>query len=531
MSSPTDPSPWKTFPSELIGREAERRATDALFDAARAGMSGTLVLRGEPGIGKTSILLNAELQAEGFRVLRVDGIQAEESLGFAALHRLLLPVLGESESLPTPQRRALDAAFGGLEGGAPDRFLIGLALLTLLSGISAHAPLLCIIDDAQWLDGETKELLAFIARRLFAESLVLLVAVRGTSDGPDAFTGLPELEIRGLESTEAWGLLSTAFNRQLDVAMMGRLVRETEGNPLALLELGRDATATGRVASLLPGQPLPLSRRLENLFERQLRGLPEATQQFLLVAAAEPSRADLVWKATERLGIPADAADPAIAAGLFDPHGSPAFRHPLIRSVVYSTASASDRRRAHAELANLFDETDAYRRASHRAWAAAAPDEDIALELEQSADRAEGQGGLAARASLMARAAELTPDVSRRASRLLLAAEAAHAAGNVAQAQSLLQQAREQLTDPVQLAHAHRVEAAFRSFTEPATFRGSCCRRQRSCRLSLLFRRVTRTPKLCRPASCQASSPGGPRRQRWGRPRSQQLHLGIQGKR
>ena len=220
------------------------------------------------------------------------------------------------------------------------------------------------------------------------------------------------------------------------------------------------------MSSLLPGQPLPLSRRLENLFERQVRGLPEATQQFLLVAAAEPSRTDLVWKATERLGIPADAADPAIAAGLFDPHGSPAFRHPLIRSVVYSTASASDRRRAHAELANLFDETGRLRRASHRAWAAAGPDEDIALELEQSADRAESQGGLAARAALMA-AAELTPDVSRRATRLLVAAEAAHAAGNVAQAESLLQQAREQLTDPVQLAHAHRVEAAFRSFTEP----------------------------------------------------------------
>ena len=254
------------------------------FSIRPAGMSGTLVLRGEPGIGKTSILLNAETGGR-FPRTTVDGVQAEESLGFAGLHRLLLRF---SES-PNPYLRpsAEHEADGGLEGGAPDRFLIGLALLTLLSGLSAHAPLLCIIDDAQWLDGETKELLAFIARRLFAESLVLLVAVRGPSDGPDAFTGLPELEIRGLESTEAWGLLSATFNRQLDVAMMGRLVRETEGNPLALLEPGHDANgdrssvlASARSTASFessPGEPVRAPK---------LRGLPEATQQFLLVAAA-----------------------------------------------------------------------------------------------------------------------------------------------------------------------------------------------------------------------------------------------------
>ncbi len=438
------------------------------FSARRArGMSGTLVLRGEAGIGKTSILLAAERQAEGFRVLRVDGIQAEENLGFAALHRLLLPVLGESEHLPPPQWRALEATFGGIEGGAPDRFLIGLAVLTLLSGVSARTPLLCIIDDAEWLDGETKELLAFVARRLYAESLVLLLAVREPADGPDAFTGLPELEILGLVPSDALGLLSAAFDRRLDVVMMSRLVKETLGNPLALLELGRDATATGRIATLLPDQPLPLSRRLEDLFERRVRDLPEATQQFLIVAAAEPSRTDLVLKASERLGIPPDAADPAIDAGLFDPYGSPAFRHPLIRSAVYTTASPSDRRRAHAQLAELLDERDADLRACHRASAAASPAEDIALELEQGADRAEARGGISARAALMARAAELTPDTSRRATRLLVAAEAALAAGNVPQAEALLQRARDQLTDPVQLAHASRVEAAFRSFTEP----------------------------------------------------------------
>jgi DNA-binding CsgD family transcriptional regulator len=438
-----------------------------MLSAARGGMSATLVLRGEPGIGKTSILLAAEKQAEGFRILRVDGIQAEEDLGFAALHRLLLPVLGESEHLPPPQRRALEATFGGIEGGAPDRFLIGLAVLTLLSGLSARTPLLCIVDDAQWLDGETKELLAFVGRRLYAESLVLLLAVREQLEGPDAFTGLRELQIRGLKPSDSLGLLSNTFERGLDVVTMSRLAKETLGNPLALLELGRDATATGRVATLLPDQPLPLSRRLEDLFERQVRGLPEETQRFLIVAAAEPSRSDLVWKAAERLQIPADAADPAIEAGLFNPNSNPSFRHPLIRSAVYSAASLSDRRRAHGELAELLDSRDADLRACHRASAATAPDEDIALELEQGADRAESRGGLSARAALMARAAELTPDTSRRATRFLVAAEAALAAGNVPQAEALLTRAREQLTDPVQLAHASRVEAAFRSFTEP----------------------------------------------------------------
>lgn len=278
---------------------------------------------------------------------------------------------------------------------------------------------------------------------------------------------MPELEIRGLEPSEALGLLSAAFDRGLDIVMMSRLVKETRGNPLALIELGRDATATGRVATLLPEQPLPLSKRLEGVFERRLRDLPEATQQFLIIAAAEPSRIELVWKAAERLQIPPDAADPAIDAGLFDPNGTPAFRHPLIRSAVYSAASASDRHRAHAELAELLDPRDVDLRAYHRASAASAPDEAIALELEQGADRAEIRGGLSARAALMARAAELTPDPCLRATRLLVAAEAALAAGNVPQAETLLQRAREHLTDDVQFAHASRVEAAFRSFTEP----------------------------------------------------------------
>jgi tetratricopeptide (TPR) repeat protein len=458
---------WKTSPIELIGREDERRKTDALLDAARGGMSGTLVVRGEAGIGKTSILRAVEQQAEGFRVLRVQGVGVEESMSFAALHRLLVPILGAAESLPPPQRRALEAAFGRIDDGTPDRFLIGLAALTLLAGASASAPLLCVVDDAQWLDGETKDLLAFIARRLYAESLVLLLAVREPGGGPDAFAGLPELHIQGLRPRDAHALLSTALDHRLDVATINRLVDETQGNPLALLELGRDAGATLNTAGLLPDVPLPLNRRLEDLFKRQVRALPDPTQAFLLVAAAEASRTDLVWKAAERLGIPADAADPAMYEGLFDPRGAPAFRHPLIRAAVYGSASPSERRRVHAVLADLLDAKEADLRASHRALAAADPDEEVAVELERGADRAERRGGLSARAAFMERAAELTPDSSRRAARMLMAAEAALAAGNAPRAKGLLKRAQTGLTDPVQLAHARRVEAAFRSFSEP----------------------------------------------------------------
>ena len=302
--------------------------------------------------------------------------------------------------------------------------------MTLLAGVSAHAPLLCLIDDAQWLDGETKELLAFIARRLYAEGLVLLLAVREPTEDRDAFAGLPELRIRGLQPSGARRLLSTALDQRLDMATTSRLVHETQGNPLALVELGRDATTSRRAAALLPVEPLPLSRRLEDLFKRQVQELPEETQQFLLVAAAEPAHTDVVWKAAEQLRIPAEVADPAIDAGLFDPQGVPAFRHPLIRSAVYGAASASDRRRVHAAIADVLDVEEADLRACHRASVAAAPDEDIAAELERARIGPNVVGGCRA-AVFMARAAELTPDSSRRASRELAAAEAALAAGNV----------------------------------------------------------------------------------------------------
>ena len=467
-SGPADSS-LKNSPIELIGRQDELRVIGALLYAARDGMSGSLVLRGEAGIGKTSVLLAAEQQAEGFRVLRVEGVEAEENIGFAALHRLLVPVLADSPSLPPPQRRALEATFGSIDTDAPDRFLIGLAVLTLLAGASTRAPLLCIVDDAQWLDGETNELLAFVARRLYAEGIVMLLAIRESSESPGPYAGLPELHIRGLQPSGSRQLLSTALDQRLDMVTMSRLVHETQGNPLALLELGRDAIAGGRGVGLLPDEPFPLSRRLEDLFNRQVGSLPDPSQRFLLVAAAEPSRTDLVWKAAELLEIPAEAADPAIAAGLIDPHAAPAFRHPLIRSAVYSAATASERRRVHSAFADvlLSEQGEDDLRACHRASAAVAPDEEIAVELERGADRAERRGGLQARAAFMARAAELTPDISRRASRLLVAAEAALAAGGVPRAEALLQQARAALMDPVELAHARRVEAALHTFTEP----------------------------------------------------------------
>jgi len=452
---------------KLVGRDHEWQAVDSLFAAAKDGRSGTLVIRGEAGIGKSAILSVAGEAAEGFVVLQVAGVEAEQDIGFGALHRLLIPMLDRLDSLPTPQRRALDATFGRVDGSTPDRFLIGLATLTLLAEASVDTPILAIVDDAQWIDGESRDLLTFIARRLFAERIVLLIAVRDPPEVPDAFAGLEQMSISGLDSSNARRLLESLLPRPLDAVTTSRLVEETQGNPLALVELARGTAIEASSLGLLPDEPLPLGSRLEAIFERQVRVLPEATQQFLLVAAAEPTHVDLVWKAAGQLGLHADAADAAIAAGLFDPRRVPAFRHPLIRSAAYAAANASDRRRVHRVLAELIDPASPDARAWHRAAAAAGPDEEVAAELEQGAIRAESRGGWSARAAFLARAADLTPDSSRRTERLLAAAEAALVAGKVPGAEALLDRASGGSCDPSQVAHVRRIEAALLSFTQP----------------------------------------------------------------
>src|SRR5580700_6802586 len=385
----------------LLDRVPERAALSQLLDTARGGRSGVLVMRGEPGVGKTALLEYAVESAAGLRVARVAGVESEMELAFAALQQLCAPMLDKLEALPDPQRNALGVAFGLNTGAAPDRFLVGLAALGLLSEAAEQQPLLCVIDDAQWLDRASAQALAFAARRLLAEPVALVFATR---EPGEEYRGLPELLVGGLGAGDARELLSSVIRGPLDERVRDRIVAETRGNPLALLELPRGVPE-------LPGMPgLPgLPGRIEDSFRGRLEVLPAATQRLMLVAAAEPAGDPaLVWRAAERLGIGAGAVAPAADAGLLTIGEQVTFRHPLVRSAVYRAASPADRRAAHRALADATDpQADPDRRAWHRAQAAPGPDEDVAAELERSAGRAEARGGLAAAAAFLERAAAL----------------------------------------------------------------------------------------------------------------------------
>jgi DNA-binding CsgD family transcriptional regulator len=382
-----------------------------------------LVVRGEPGVGKTALLEYAIESAADLRVARVAGVESEMELAFAALQQLCAPMLGKLEGLPDPQRAALGVAFGLNAGAAPDRFLVGLAALSLLSEAAEQQPLLCVIDDAQWLDRASAQALAFVARRLLAEPVALVFATR--EPGED-FRGLPELPVGGLREDDARELLSSVVRGPLDERVRDRIVAETRGNPLALLELPRG----------VPGVPGPdgvpgLSGRIEDSFRRRLEVLPAATRRLMLVAAAEPAgEPALVWRAAEQLGIGAEVVAPAADAGLLAIGERVTFRHPLVRSAVYRAASPGERRAAHQALAGATDpRADPDRRAWHRAQATLGPDEEVACELERSAGGAQARGGLAAAAAFLERAAALTLDPARRAERALAAAQAKYQAG------------------------------------------------------------------------------------------------------
>jgi DNA-binding CsgD family transcriptional regulator len=398
-----------------------------------------LVLRGEPGIGKTALLGYAAGRAAGFQVARASGVESEMELPFAGLHQLCGPMLGGLGQLPPPQRDALGTAFGLSSGAPPDRFLVGLAVLSLLSDVAAERPLLHLIDDAQWLDRSSAQVLAFVARRLQAESVVMLFAAREPAE-LNELAGLPELPLRGLPGDSARELLASATKGPLDDRVRDRILAEARGNPLALLELPLEvspATLAGGFG--LPGGLL-LPGQIEASFLRRARQLPAATQRLLLVAAAEPTgEPTLLWRAAGMLGIPAEAADPAQADGLLDLGVQIAFRHPLLRSAIYRAAAADERRSAHLTLAAATDtEIDPDRRAWHRAHSTLAPDEDVADELERSAARAQARGGLAAAAAFLERAAALTPDPGRRVRRALYAARAKQLAGAPNEALALL---------------------------------------------------------------------------------------------
>jgi len=412
----------------LLGRQGERYVLDRLRVAARGGQGGAIVVLGEPGIGKTALIEQAITSAEGFQVLRAGGNEAEMELAFAALQQLCAPVLERLDRLPGPQRDALGVVFGLNAGEAPDRLLVALAALTLLSEVASERPLLCVVDDAQWLDRASAQAIGFVARRIANEQMAFVFGARALSD---EVTGLPELVVEGLSERDARALLGSVLPYRLDEPVLERIIGETRGNPLALLELPRGLTAAQLAGGFGLPVSVPLAGRIEESFRRRLVGLPSSSRRLLLVAAADPTGDPvLVWRAAETLSIAASAADPVEAEGLVDLNAGIVFRHPLVRSAVYGAASPQERRRAHQALAEATDPaTDPDRRAWHRAQATSRPDEDVAVELERSADRAKGRGGFAAAAGFMERSTELTLDPARRARRALVAAEAKRQAG------------------------------------------------------------------------------------------------------
>jgi DNA-binding CsgD family transcriptional regulator len=411
----------------LQGRRKECEVFDRLFDTVRRGESRVLVVRGEPGVGKSALLEYAVESASGLRVARAAGVESEMELAFAGLHQLFSPMLDHAGGLPAPQRDALGTAFGLTSGPAPDRFLLALAVLGLVSEVAQKRPLVCLVDDAQWLDRESAQVLDFVARRLLAESVGLVFAARHAAE-EQPLAGLPELLVEGLSDGDARALLGSVISWPLDEAVRDRIVAETRGNPLALLELPRGLTP----AELAGGFGLPeaeaLPGRIEASFQRRLGPLPANTRWLLLVAAAEPvGDRTPVWRAAQRLGvrIGVEAADAAESEGLAEFGARVTFHHPLVRSAVYRAASAQERRDAHRALAEVTDpELDPDRKAWHRAQATAGPDEDVASELERSAGRAKARGGFAAAAAFLERATELTPDPARRGARALAAAQA-----------------------------------------------------------------------------------------------------------
>ncbi|TMR32432.1 helix-turn-helix transcriptional regulator [Actinomadura geliboluensis] len=421
----------------LLNRERERAALDELLDDLRAGRGRSLVVRGEAGVGKSALLEYVTEAAADMRVARAAGVESEMELAFAGLHLLCVPLLERLESLPGPQRDALAVAFGLREGGVPDRFMVALAVLTLLSDAAEEKPLLCVIDDAQWLDQASAQALAFAARRLLAEPVGLLFAAR---DPGEQFRGLADLEVPGLPEREARALLRSVVRFRIDEPVQERILAETNGNPLALLELPRGlgpAQLAGGFG-LVGAQAVPA--RIEQGFRRRLAELPADTRTLMLVAAAEPAGdAALVWRAAERLGVPPSAAEAAHGDGLLRIETLVRFRHPLVRSAVYSAAAPPERRAVHRALAEVTDhEHDRDRRAWHLAAAAAGPDEEVAAELERSAGRAQARGGMASAAAFLQRSVELTAEPAARATRALAAARANLQAGAFGAATELL---------------------------------------------------------------------------------------------
>jgi DNA-binding CsgD family transcriptional regulator len=438
--------------TELVGRRNEREVLDGLVEAVKAGESRALVLHGEPGVGKTALLDYMVARAPDSMVGRAAGVQSEMELAFAGLHQLLAPMLDRPGQLPGPHRDALQTAFGVSSGPPPDRFFVGLAVLGLLADVAEERPLICVVDDEQWLDRASAQVLAFVARRLEAESVALVFAARTVSD---ELAGLPQLAVEGLRDGDALALLDSVLTGPLDARVRDQIVTETRGNPLALLELPREVRPAELAGGFgLPGA-VPLSGRIEESFRRRLAALSSDSRRLLQLAAADPvGEPSLVWRAGERLGIGAEAATPAVEAGLIEFGARVRFRHPLVRSAAYRAASIREREEVHRALAAVTDPgNDPDRRAWHRAQGTSGPDEEVAGELMRSADRAQARGGLAAAAAFLERAAILTSEPARRTERLLAAARAKRDAGAFDAALGLLVAVEAGALDELQRAH------------------------------------------------------------------------------
>ena len=444
----------------LLDRAAEREVLDRLVSGVRAGQSRVLVVRGEAGIGKSALLEHLSTIAEGCRIARAAGVESEMELPYAGLHALCLPMVGRLGDLPSPQREALSTAFGLSAGPPPDRFLVGLAVLSLLAAEAEEQPLVCIVDDAQWLDRVSVQTLAFVARRLLAEQVGLVFGLR-ESDDEAGLDGLPELVVHGLPAGDARRLLDATIPGRLDARVRDRILGEAGGNPLALLELSRGRQPITLAGGFgLPGE-MSLTSRIEQGFVQQLESFSSVTRRLLLLAAAEPiGDVTLLWRAAARLAIGPDAAGPAEAAGLVEIGSRVRFRHPLVRSAAYRAAAVLERREVHRALAEATDaRLDPDRRAWHRARAADGPDDAVAGELERSADRAQARGGLAAAAAFLQRAAELTSDPATRVDRSLAAARSKLDVADTASASELLAGAELGPVNELQRARLERLGA------------------------------------------------------------------------
>ncbi|HEX7309222.1 MAG TPA: AAA family ATPase [Lentzea sp.] len=453
MTSPADVA--------MIGRHGERRRVDELVAAARGGRGGALVLGGEAGIGKSTLLAHAVESASGFQVLRADGSEFEQELPYSALHQLCVPVLGHLDALPGQRREALRIAFG-LAGGTPQPFQVGLAVLELVAAVGGDQPVLCVVDDAQWLDEASSRALAFLARRVGADPVAVLFALRSPHVAGE-MTELPWLDVAPLSDHDARALLAARNPFPLDDRVRDRLVAEANGNPLALLELPPAGGFAVPAASSVPS-------RIEEGFRARLTGLSDDARLLLTIAGADPTGdPGLLWPAAEALGVdlPPASAD-AAATGLVEFSARVRFCHPLARSAVYRAAPDATRRAAHGALADVTDSLTAPdRRAWHRAQACAGPDEKVAMDLEHCASRARSRGGVAAAAAFLERAVALSLHTRSRVERTLAAVEACIEAGAADRAEDLLATVETDALDGFHRARADLLRGRI-AFTRPA---------------------------------------------------------------